>query len=307
MFILPDSWEAASLLAKLLLYSGAFSIAGGCLCSWRYADANRAALSSNFFTIFVGSVLGFHGALLGFLVQVGLINASGVAGMFDWGMISLLLDTAQGDVAALRLLSFTIAGVSSALLLRQLQQGEMRFSTPQVRLLYILQIMALLGLAYSQTLLGHVSVLSDLAKAAIVLHFLAFACWIGCILPFLQLSRTLDIAILRDSLGRFGKHAIVILLLLFASGLLMLLELLNSPTELIDSPYGIALSLKLAFVLVILCVAALNKLVIVPGLLRSDSAAKLQASLRFEMGVALIILIATAYLSTIVGPVGHEM
>lgn len=307
MFILPDSWEAASLLAKLLLYIGAFSIAGGSLCSWRYADANRAALSSNFSYIFLGSVLGFHGALLGFLVQVGLINASGVAGMFDWGMISLLLDTAQGDAAALRLLSFTIAGASSSVLLKQLQEGEMRFRTPRVRLLYTLQVVALLGLAYSQTLLGHVSVLSELAKAAIVLHFLAFACWIGCILPFLQLSRTLDIAILRDSLARFGKHAIAILLLLFASGLLMLFELLSSPTELFDSPYGIALSLKLAFVLAILCVAALNKLVIVPGLLHSGSAAKLQASLRLEMGVALLVLMATAYLSTLVGPIGHEM
>ncbi|HAS47763.1 MAG TPA: hypothetical protein DCS33_00420, partial [Gammaproteobacteria bacterium] len=106
MFSLPDNWEMASLLAKLLLYFAAFSIAGGSLAALRYSNGSRATLFSNFSTVFVGAVVGFHGVLLGFLVQVGLINDSGVGGMFDWGMASILLDTSLGDVTLFRLLAF---------------------------------------------------------------------------------------------------------------------------------------------------------------------------------------------------------
>ena len=124
MFILPGIWELASLLAKLLLYVGAFSIAGGSLSAWRYANADRALLFSNFSYIFVGSVIGFHGALLGFLVQVGLINDSGLPGMIDWGMISILLDTSLGDVTLLRFLAFVLAGISSVIVLKKLQSSK---------------------------------------------------------------------------------------------------------------------------------------------------------------------------------------
>ncbi|MFT4816570.1 MAG: putative copper resistance protein D, partial [Cyclobacteriaceae bacterium] len=108
MFTLPGIWELASLLAKLLLYVGAFSIAGGSLSAWRYSNADRSLLFSNFSYVFFGTVIGFHGAVLGFLVQVGLINDSGLPGMIDWGMISILLDTGLGDVTLLRLLAFIL-------------------------------------------------------------------------------------------------------------------------------------------------------------------------------------------------------
>ncbi len=303
----PDSWELASLLAKLLFYMGAFSIAGGSLCSWRYSNANRAALLSNSSYIFFGTVVGFHGALLGFLLQVGLINDSGIGGMFDWGMISILFDTAQGDVIMLRLLAFILAGASSVVFIKQLQHADISLVNPRSRLLFAVQAVALFGLAYSQTMVGHVSVLSSVARTSIALHFIAFSLWIGCCYPFLQLSRSLDLETLHDSLRRFGNNAVAILLVLFASALLMLLELLGSPWELIDSAYGLALSAKIALVLAIVGVAAMNKLVIVPSLVRSNSAAKLQTSLRYEIALAMVILIVTSYLSTIVGPVGHQM
>ncbi len=307
MLTLPDNWELASLLAKLLFYIGAFSIAGGSLCAWRYSNANKAALRSNFSYMFFGTVIGFHGALLGFLVQVGLISDSGIVGMFDWGMISILLDTAQGDVALLRMLAFMLAGVSSLFLIKRLPHYDLSLVNPLTRLLFTLQVTALLGLAYSQTVVGHVSVLSPVARASIVLHFIAFSLWIGCCYPFLQLSRSLDLEVLQDSLKRFGNNAIVILLVLFVAGGLMLLELLGSPLELLNSAYGQALSAKLILVLAILGVAAMNKLAIVPRLVSSGSAARLQTSLRYEIALAMAILVVTAYFSTIVGPASHQM
>ena len=307
MFILPDIWELASLLAKLLLYVGAFSIAGGCLSAWRYSNADRAPLFSNFSYIFVGTVMGFHGALLGFLVQVGLINDSGLPGMFDWGMISILLDTGLGDVTLLRLLAFILAGVSSVIVLKKLQRSNIDLKNPLTRLLFLLQLVALLALAFSHRITGHVSVLSLMAQISIVMHFAAFALWIGCLYPFLQLSRSVDIDVLEKALKRFGDNAIVILFALFLGGGVMLYELLESPMTLINSDYGLALSLKLTLVLVMLGVAAMNKLMLVPVLISSGSRVKLQRSIRYELAIAVVILVVTSYLSTIVGPAGHQM
>lgn len=307
MFILPDNWELASLLAKLLLYFGAFSVAGGSLCAWRYANGSRAALFSNFSYVFLGTVVGFHGVILGFLVQVGLINDSGIAGMLDWGMASILLDTSQGDVALLRMAAFILAGICSVVLLRRLQYSNLNPGNALTRLLYLLLVVAVIAIAYSQTLLGHVSVLSPIAKVSIVLHFIAFALWIGCCYPFLQLSRVLEISTLQQSLRQFGNHAIGILFVLAVAGVLMLWELLSTPLELIESEYGLAMLTKLALVLVILCVAATNKLILVPRLVSSGSAAKLQTSLRYEIVIAVLILLVTSYLSTIVGPAAHDM
>jgi putative copper resistance protein D len=307
MFILPGIWELASLLAKLLLYVGAFSIAGGSLSAWRYSNADRALLFSNFSYIFVGTVIGFHGALLSFLVQVGLINDSGLLGMFDWGMISILLDTGLGDVTLLRLLAFILAGISSVIVLKKLQSSKIDLKNPLVRLLFLLQLIALLTLAFSHRITGHVSVLSLVAQISIVMHFAAFALWIGCLYPFLQLSRSVDIDALEKTLKRFGNNAIVIVFALLLGGGLMVYELFESPMALITSDYGLALLLKLTLVLVILGVATMNKLMLVPMLISSGSRVKLQRSIRYELAIAVAILVVTSYLSTIVGPAEHQM
>ena len=87
----------------------------------------------------------------------------------------------------------------------------------------------------------------------------------------------------------------------------MLYELFESPMALINSDYGSALLLKLTLVLVILGVAAMNKLMLVPVLISSGSIVKLQRSIRYELAIAVAILVATSYLSTIVGPAEHQM
>jgi putative copper resistance protein D len=307
MFILPGIWELASLLAKILLYVGAFSIAGGSLSAWRYSNADRALLFSNFSYIFVGTVIGFHGALLVFLVQVGLINDSGLPGMFDWMMISILLDTGLGDVTLLRLLAFILAGITSVIVIKKLQSSKIDLKNPLIRLLFLLQLIALMVLAFSHRMTGHMSVLSLVAQISIVMHFAAFALWIGCLYPFLQLSRSVDIDVLEKTLKRFGNNAIVIVFALLLGGGLMLYELFESPMALVTSDYGLALLLKLTLVLVILGVATMNKLMLVPMLISSGSRVKLQRSIRYELAIAVAILVVTSYLSTIVGPAEHQM
>jgi hypothetical protein len=42
-------------------------------------------------------------------------------------------------------------------------------------------------------------------------------------------------------------------------------------------------------------------------LISSGSRIKLQRSIRYELAIAAAILVATSYLSTIVGPAGHQI
>ncbi|MDC3196788.1 CopD family protein [Gammaproteobacteria bacterium] len=140
-----------------------------------------------------------------------------------------------------------------------------------------------------------------------MLHFIAFALWIGCLYPFLQLSKSTSLEILQKTLKRFGDNAIAILSILFLAGILMSWELLDSPFDLINTGYGVVLLVKLVLVAAILAVAAINKLVLVPSMLASVSISRLQTSIRVELAIALAILIVTSYLSTVVGPASHQM
>ena len=104
---------------------------------------------------------------------------------------------------------------------------------------------------------------------------------------------------------QFGDNALGIVIILAGMGALMLLELLDNPAELYTTPYGWVFLLKLFLVLVTLSVAAINKLVLVPAIVKNASALRLRRSIHVEMVAVTLVLIATSYLSTIVGPAGH--
>ena len=74
--------------------------------------------------------------------------------------------------------------------------------------------------------------------------------------------------------------------------------------DLWESAYGQLVLAKLFWVALLLALAAFNKLRLTPALLRGDSSAlgELRISIRTEMAVAGIVLLATAAFTTAVGP-----
>ncbi|NKB35461.1 MAG: hypothetical protein GKR91_20365 [Pseudomonadales bacterium] len=74
---------------------------GGSVCLWLYNDGSRRVVQANIRYLTFGAFIGFQGALLNFLVQVGMVSGSGVMGMFDWNMASIFLDTQLGDTTFL--------------------------------------------------------------------------------------------------------------------------------------------------------------------------------------------------------------
>ena len=302
MFSVPTSWELTSLVCKLLLYFGAASIAGGSLCLWLYNNGKRQFVEKVISYIMLGAFLGFLGTLVNYFVQVGLINARGLTGMFDWDMASLLLETQLGEVTYMRLTGFILAFISSLIFFRKaVRLPQQSF----YRLLLGVHGIAFLFVAFSFTKAGHVSVLTGIARTAVVFHLYAFSAWIGSLFPLLLLTNSTELNLLKKLMQQFGDNALGIVIILAGMGALMLLELLDNPAELYTTPYGWVFLLKLFLVLVTLSVAVINKLVLVPAIVNNASALRLRRSIRVEMVAITLVLIATSYLSTIVGPAGH--
>lgn len=300
--ILPDPWELASLLCKLFFYLGAASIAGGSLCLWQFTDGRRQSVARLLSYMLLGSLLGFHAELIRFFIQVGQISGAGFSGMFDWGMVTILLDTTVGDVTFYRLGAFIWALLATLLYLRKLKYANQPFSRLQYQRLVAVYVLPLLLLALTLRISGHVSLLPVTAQAAIMVHFIAFTLWIGALYPLLQLTGASDLDLLKLGMRRFGDFAIGIVLLLIAAGVLLVFHLFNSWQELFTTAYGISLLLKLLLVLVLLGIAGINRLYLVPRIIEGASAGALSRSIRIEMLVATLILVVTAYFSTLVGP-----
>jgi putative copper resistance protein D len=307
MVTLPSAWELASLVCKILGYFGAASIVGGSLCLWLYNDGSRRNLTSILKYIAIGTFFGFQGSLLYFLIQVGMVVDKGFAGMFDLDMSSIFLETQLGDTTVFRLGGFVLSFVVSLFYLHKLSSFNRPPGQFFFRFLTASNFIAFLLIVFSFRFSGHISVLGSVAKVSIALHFLAFAAWIGSLYPLYRLTYSESIDLVQSGMKTFGQHAIVIVLMLILAGVSMLFELFNSFNEITDTPYGQALVLKLILVLFIFAVAALNKIKFSPGLVDRDSIMRLRHSIRIEIMVAILILCVTAYFSTIVGPVSHQM
>jgi len=272
---------------------------------WKFSDGSRLMMEKNFTYILIGSFLGFQAVLLNYLLQVGLLNDSGLEGMFDWSMISLLMSTQQGEMTLYRSAGFVISLLASIFYLKKISNldrppGEMFY-----RMVFRVYSPALFLLAYSFRIGGHASVLSVPGQISIFLHFLAFSFWIGSLYPLWVLSASSDLATVKNGLERFGSLAMGIVALLAASGVLLLFQFFTMPGQLISSAYGISIVIKLLLVVCILAIAALNRYKLVPKILANGDARQIGNSIRVEALVALLIMLLTTYFSTVIGPPSH--
>ncbi|MES3008773.1 MAG: CopD family protein [Pseudomonadota bacterium] len=321
-------WELASVLSKVLSYASLASLVGGLLVFWlgseRAARPSSAVASPLLLSLLnrrylhwplalrqhllqlllLACLVGSFAALLFFLLQVGVVNQTGVAGMFDSFMAGLLLQSPIGYGAGLKLTGFLVAAVT-LLLARPALLAEKDARLPVS--LYSGALLALVLFAASFAVLGHVASLGVLAGVAIAVHISAMGLWIGALYPLHTLCRqeqhrdepAVRLQALLQTFGRLGWAITGSLLL---AGGYLLTQLLEQPADLLSTPYGLMLTGKLLLVVCLLGLAALNKFRLVPAL-AGEKVAALQYSIRGEMGLAFLILVLTACLTTFTGPV----
>jgi copper transport protein len=160
-----------------------------------------------------------------------------------------------------------------------------------------------MGVLLTFSLQSHGAALgSVLAIALDWLHLVAMAAWLGGLLPLVLLvgrtRRTRDIP-LATIVPRFSALAIASVASLALSGLYSAFVHVRSWEALTSTSYGWAVIAKLGLFAILLCLGAVNLLVLSPRLSRAGRsiAPWLGRSVRVEMGVGALVLVAAALLT----------
>jgi copper transport protein len=159
-----------------------------------------------------------------------------------------------------------------------------------------LAIIAFVGVGLSLAMTGHAATAPPelLTRPAIFLHGLGVAFWIGALAPLVALLSKSPAAAL-PVLNRFSRIAVPVVGVLALTGLALAIVQLETPSALVETRYGLILSIKLALVLVLLALAGLNRFRLTPALAGDRRAAPaLKRSILLECAIALGIFAVVA-------------
>lgn len=157
-------------------------------------------------------------------------------------------------------------------------------------------IIAFIGVGLSLAMTGHAATAPPeaLTRPAIFLHGLGVAFWIGALAPLAALVSKPATAAL-PVVNRFSRIAALAVGVLALTGLGLAIVQLEKPSALIETRYGIILSIKLGLAVLLLALAALNRFRLTPALARDEkAAAALKRSILFECAIALAIFAVVA-------------
>lgn len=159
-----------------------------------------------------------------------------------------------------------------------------------------LAMLAFIGVGLSLAMTGHAATAPPeaLTRPAIFLHGLGVAFWIGALAPLVVLVSKSPATAL-PVVNRFSRIAVPMVAILALTGLALAIVQLDKLSALVETRYGLILSIKLVLVALLLALAALNRFRLSPALVEGRKAAgALKRSILVECVVALAILAVVA-------------
>jgi len=163
-----------------------------------------------------------------------------------------------------------------------------------------------LGAALWATLVSHAAAGADVKYVAVdFIHVVAISIWTGGVLTLLTVAipSAQDLRALGTTVWRFSLTALVCVAIVVTTGTVQALDRLVLLEDLYETPYGIALLVKIVLVVVLVALGATNLLVWGPRL-RAGIAARagLVRSVFAETGLFAVVLVATAFLTALAPP-----
>ncbi len=158
---------------------------------------------------------------------------------------------------------------------------------------------ALILLSFS--LYGHSTINGLSSQLLIILHLGSISFWIGSFLPLRYSTYgKFEEENLFQIAHQFGVYAVYYIAVLLISGLTLGTILVGGIEQLLTSDYGKAFLFKLAFVVILLGIGAVNKFRLVPQLKSKNSyhVIKLRKSISLEICILFIILVISSLLTT---------
>jgi putative copper resistance protein D len=162
-----------------------------------------------------------------------------------------------------------------------------------------------LAVAASFARVGHSLAEPRLALALLVtLHVATVAYWLGAFAPLHRAARTQPPAAAGALALAFGRTARGAVAVLVVAGASLTVLLAGGPAAALASDWGRLLAVKLVLMAGLLALAARNKLRLAPALAAGDAAAAraLRRAIRREGGLAALVLLVTAAMTTLGSP-----
>jgi copper transport protein len=264
-------------LARIGVYLGLFAGVGGAFfVSW--IGQARAGSSVIAAALIVGLMsaaasLGLQGLDVLNLPLGGLFTATPWKAAVVTSLFQSLLIAVGAMIAAIVALRSRVAGTAA-----------------------MLSAFALVGVGLSLASSGHAATAPPqwLTRPAVFLHGVGVAFWIGALVPLVAMARQSAAALL-PVLNRFSRAAVPVVGVLVLTGLTLAIVQLESFRALIETKYGIILSIKLTLVTVLLGLAALNRFCLTRALMADPANTKpLLRSILAECVVVMGILAVVA-------------
>ena len=138
----------------------------------------------------------------------------------------------------------------------------------------------------------------------ITVHILGLSFWWSALVPLISVAKQRSANRIGELAHEFGQSALWIVLGLALAGGTMLVLFGVTSLEAVRTPYGQALVVKLIAFVLVMGVAAVNKLRLTPALLsgRVDAATRFRSTVRVEAVLILLVLVTTAVLTTLAAP-----
>jgi copper transport protein len=228
--------------------------------------------------VYLGLFVGVGGVFFAAWIGQGPSGARAITGALGIGLVSAVislglqgLDVLDLPLPAIAALAPWKAGFATslgpALLIAMVAMAiawvAMRSPTPTNA--WVLTSVAMVGVGLSLAASGHAATASPqwLTRPSLFVHGIGVAYWAGALLPLAVMARRRKDT-LPAVLNRFSAAAVPIVGVLVLSGLVLAVIQLGSFAALIETRYGIILSVKLALVVLLLMFAALNRFYLTP-------------------------------------------
>ncbi len=160
-----------------------------------------------------------------------------------------------------------------------------------------LRLFPALTVLLSLTLTSHAWGAGILAVLSDWLHLLAASVWVGGLPGLLLLTRREDPQRVRDVGRAFSRWAGYALAVVLATGIYASVLHLPSGQAVVETDYGRWLCFKVLLVLVLVALGAVNRYRVLPSLPSIRAAARFASTVRLEVAIAAVILLAAGGLS----------
>jgi copper transport protein len=235
-------------LARIGVYLGLFVGVGGA-----------------FFATWIGQTRVGSGAIIA-ATMVGLFGAAASLGLdgldvLDLPFRDILISTPWKAALA------TSLGPALLIAVAAMAAGIVAQRSRSVRVARTLSVLAIAGVGFSLAASGHAATAppQSLTRPLVFLHGVGVAFWVGALVPLVAMTWRPTPALL-PVLNRFSRGAVPVVAVLVLAGLALAIVQMESFRALVETKYGIILSIKLTLVVVLLGLAALNRFRLTPAL-----------------------------------------